>query len=232
MSAAKIDHKELERRLKEDELAVYLGSAQERLRSIWDVHSRTLAAGFIIIALVVAGFYLWSVKSNTVIRESQLLFGNATILAQAQSYPQALDQLNRILQEYSGAEIVPAARVLKGDCHFQLKEYDQALNEYRAALRSLNAADAVPVRIAIVQTLRSSGQSEQAIQELDQLYQVAQSQALKEQILYLKGSCYEDLNQPEKALETYQSIDTESSWYSLAQGRIDWLEAQPVAAIN
>lgn len=228
MSASKIDHDELQRRLEEDELQVLLAHWKDRLTA----NAGVVTAGVGIVVLVVLAWFLWTSRAEATFRESQLLFGNATAFAQQQKYEDALGQLNQLLNDYSGSDIATPARVLRGNCYYQTKQYDQALTDYRAALPRLQGDDAIPVRIAIIQTLRSSGKFDEALSELNSLEQTAASKTLKEQVLYLKGTTYEDLNDQAKAIEAYKAIPKDSAWFNMAVGRIDWLEAQPVQAIN
>ncbi len=232
MCPSKIDHKELQKRLKEDELTLYLREFIDNTRDFFEKYGKATTLTIALVVIISLGLYFWSMKSQNDFVESQILFGNATQLVQQDNHEIALQELNKLIDQYSGTEVTTFARILRAKCYFETGQYNMAVQDYQNALTQLSGVDAIPVRIALVQTYRSMGNTQQALQELETLEAEADSPFLEAQILYLRGGCYEDLDNSEKALETYKSIPRDSSWRDLARQRIDWLEAEAVEPIN
>lgn len=232
MPQTKFDHKEFQRRLKEDELGSFMSETIDNLRTLYSEHGRLAGIILALIAVIVLAGYLWTEKRKGDFNDSQMILGNATALIQQSDYTTAETELTKLITNYSGTAVATLAHILRGDCLFHQKKYEQALQEYQTALPNLYAKDKIPVRIALAQTYRSAGNPDQALRELDSLVSDVSNSALKEQVLFLKGGCYEDKNDVAKALETYKAISKESNWRALAQERIEWLEAQAVAPIN
>lgn len=232
MSSSKIDHKEFQRRLKEDELSVFLQEFTAGARSFFQKYGRALGLLIALIVVIFFGVYFMQMKAQDDFQQSQILFSNGASFVSQGNYQQAITTLNELINQYPNQPVSTIAHVLRGNCYYNTEQYDNALSDYTYALPHLDEVDAIPVQIAIVQTRRSLGQYQEALNELDKMEEKAKSDALKEQILFLKASCYEDLNQDEKALELYKKIPAESGWYGRAVERIEWLEAKPVGAIN
>lgn len=228
----KFDHKELQRRLKEDEIAVFFQEFSTNIKAIYEQYGRSIGMGILVVALVVCASYLWRAKTTADFNDSQVLFSSAAANIEKENYSEAVVNLDNVIQNYSGSHLVPAATVLRGDCYFHLEQYDMAEKDYRSAIPNLPAADAIPVRIALVQTYRSQDKFDEALAELDALEKDVKTHIAKDQIVYLKAGCYEDKNDIAQALELYKSIPSTSDFYRVARERIDWLEAKPVEAIN
>lgn len=232
MSASKIDHKELQRRLKEDELSSFFQEILDNVKSLYESYGRQIVLGLAIVLIAVCAYYVWSMKSESDSQAAQTLYSNAVANVQSEQYPQALNELTSLIKGYSGSKVAIVGLILRGDCYFKTGEFNLALLDYKNAIGRLSAEDALVARFAIAQTLRSLGKADEALQELDAAEKQAKSPIMKEQILYLRGGCYEDKNDTAKALESYKAIPSKSRWYSMAIEKIAWLEAQPVAAIN
>ncbi|MGI6456250.1 MAG: tetratricopeptide repeat protein [bacterium] len=232
MAPSKIDHKELKKRLKEDEIAVYLSEFRERTQEFWARYGSLVGMIVVIVALVVIIAWWWNWSSTQNYLQAQTYFGNATALVQQQNYQEALGQLNPLIQEHSDSDLIPAALVLRGNCYAKLGQYQESITDYRKAITMLDPIDAIPARVALVQSLRSNNQPQDALLELQTLEKVVETPAMKNLVAYLKGGIHEDLGQEQQALEAYRTVEKDSEWYSLALGRIDWLETPPVQAIN
>lgn len=232
MSASKIDHKELQRRLKEDELVHFFQEMRGNLNRIYQSYGRQVTLAIGLVAAIAIAIYFWRVKSDSDFLTSQQYYSNAVAFIQKDQYPQALNELNSLLKDYSGSKVAVMARVLRGDCFAKNGDYEMALSDYKAALSQLPAVDSLVVRFALIQTLRSLERTDEALAELDALEKRVRSPITKEQIIYLRGCCFEDKNEIDKALEAFKSISPKSNWYSLAVEKIAWLEAKPAEAIN
>jgi len=232
MTPSKIDRKELQRRLKEDELTVFLQEFYENARVFFSKYGYSLGLTLLLILVVGLAGYFWRMSSIANFNEAQALFGNGAAFITQGQYEEALGEYNKLLERYPNQKIAKLALVQRGDCYYKTQKYAEAMNDYKAALPSLELSEAIPVRIAMVQTYRSLGQFNEALSELDSLEKDAHSKSMQQYILFLKGGCYEDMDQSDKALENYRAIPTDSTYYMQAMERIDWLETKPVGAIN
>ncbi len=228
----KVDHKDLQRRLKEDEVAVFLQEFIANAKDFYENYGRLIGVGIIAIALAAAAAYLWQQKNATDFNESQILFSTATANIENEDYAEAVKNLDLVIQNYSGTPLATSAKLLRGDCYFHLEQYQMSENDYLDIIPALSKADALPVRIALVQTYRSQDKFDAAIQELETLEQSLSTTIAKEQIVFLQAKCYEDKNDSAKALERYKSIPSTSNFYRIAGERIAWLEAEPAGAID
>lgn len=231
--SAKIDHKELQRRLKEDELQVFWQEFSGNARRFYEKSGRQML--FVIGAVLVAiiGWYLWSMKSAADFQAAQLTFATGVTLTQNEQYEPALEQFNSLLQNHPGASVTTYAHLMRGRCFVEMEDYERALQEYQQALSSAKSnADKELIRVAIVQTQRSLGESDAALKEIEALEAQTKANDFKYYLAYLKGGCYEELGQTDKAIEVYKSIDKDSIWNSFALERLDWLEAEPTAVIQ
>ncbi|MGC9328750.1 MAG: tetratricopeptide repeat protein [Candidatus Hinthialibacter sp.] len=232
MSSSKLDHKELQRRLKEDELAHFLDEFRDAAVNIYENYGRQVILGLGLIAVIAAAVYFWRVKSANDFAYSQQLYANAVAYLENDQPAEALGELNSLLNDYPSSQIAVLARVLRGDCYVKMGEFNNALTDYRQVLSHLDTEESLMVRFTIVQCLRSLVQTDEALKELDVIEQQAKSNIVKEQVVYLRGCCYEDKGDNAKALEIFKTIPPESRWYSLAMEKINWLEAEQVPAIN
>lgn len=232
MSTSKIDHKELQKRLKEDELQVYLQEFNENARHFYENHGRQTLFAIGAVAIALIAWNLWSMKLQNDHTAAQASFAAGMALAEQEQFEPALEQFNTLLQSQPDSEVAPYARVMRGHCLVEMGEYDRALQEFQQALpEAASEADAALIRLAIAQTHRSLGNPSAALNEIEALEQQADSDDFKQQLLYLKGACLEEMGDAEKAIETYSSIEDDSAWYGLAQERLEWLEAEPVGTI-
>ncbi len=232
MSASKLDHKELQRRLKEDEVAHFFEIIRDDIVKIYEQYGRQVLTVVGLVAVILVAVYFWNMKSSNDFQASQQLYANAIAYVQKDQYPEALNELNSLVNSYSGSQVAVSALILRGDCFVKTGSFENALTDYRQAVGKLPLEDAVIVRFAIVQTLRSLERPDEAIQELDTIDTQTKSPSVKEQVVYLRGCCMEDKNDTAKALELFKSLTAKSKWYPFATEKIAWLEAQAASAIN
>lgn len=231
MSTSKIDHKELQKRLKEDELSVYMSEFMHNAKVFLDRYGRPLGMGIAIVAVAFIAAMLWRQKVEADYTAAQLHFGNAVAFINEDNHEQALQELGVLLNDYSGSELAPSAHLMRGNSYFELGQFDQARREYEKVLPLLTGANKLAAQIALAQTLRSLGQPQEAMAVLDEIASAGELTGdMTDQLRYMRGGCYEDMDQPDKALETYREIEPGSGWYSLVRERIEWLEAEPAAA--
>ncbi|MDP8245556.1 MAG: tetratricopeptide repeat protein [Candidatus Hinthialibacter antarcticus] len=231
--SAKIDHKELQRRLKEDELQVFWQQFIGNARRFYEKSGRQLLMGIGVVLVAIIGWYLWGMKASADFQAAQLTFATGVTLAQNEQYEPALEQFNSLLQSHPGASVTTYARLMRGRCFVELEDYDRALQEYQQALSSAKSnADKDLIRVAIVQAQRSLGNADAALKEIETLEANAKADDFTFYLAYLKGGCYEELDQTDKAIQAYQSISKDSVWNSFALERLDWLEAEATAPLQ
>jgi tetratricopeptide (TPR) repeat protein len=135
MSASKIDHKELQRRLKEDELAHFFQEMRDNLNRIYQSYGRQVTLAIGLVAVIAIAIYFWSVKSDSDFLASQQYYSNAVAFIQKDQYPEALNELNsllKILRLSSGDDGSRTAR----DCFAKNGDYEMALSDYKARCRN------------------------------------------------------------------------------------------------
>lgn len=230
--SSKIDHKELQKRLKEDEVAVMVGELSHKARSIFQQHGNTI---LLVIGLIIIGYIayqLWQKKSNTDFVAVQNQFAAANALIVQENFDGAIQQFGALLNDFPNSGLSPVAYLLRADCYYQKDEYELALHDYQAALPGLSGGDVILAQTGLIQTYRSLNRQDDALGVVQSALNSAQSDELKNQLRYLEASCYKDKGDNAKALEVFHSMDTESSWFSQARQHIEWLEAEAVSSIN
>jgi tetratricopeptide (TPR) repeat protein len=232
MNAPKMDHKELQQRLKEDEVAVFTHDAVVKLKSIWADYGTNIVLGVVIVVLLFIAQSMWKTGNARKFAESQIVFGNATTVLQQGDTEFAITQLDSFLDKYGGSDLAVSAKILRASAYAKNGNYDLALKDFQSVSGVVEGVDRVTVLTGIAQTYRSMGNADEAIKEIEKLESVVQTDEMKQQALFIKAGCYQDLGQNDKALELFKSIDSESPWYTLAQDRIDWLEGAVVPPIN
>ncbi|MDX9752428.1 MAG: tetratricopeptide repeat protein [bacterium] len=232
MNAPKIDHKELQKRLKEDEFQVYMQEMFFRLRDLWQEHGRMVLASVLVVIVAVSAYFIWKKNSETNYLLSQVTFASASALIQQDKASEALVQLDSFLDKYPNSPLAIPARVLRGNAYAKIGEYELAKQNFEAVLPLLTGVDKLLAQIAIAQACRSLQQPQEALNLLAAMEPGLTSDDMKSQIEFIKGGCYEDLGQKEQAIETYQRVSKDSSWFSLAQERVEWINAPVVPAIN
>ncbi len=232
MSASKMDHKELQRRLKEDEVAVFITEVKDKVKMLYSDYGRQSLLAICLIAVVLFASHFWKAKRMNDFEASQRLYSNAVAFVQQSQYHDALNDLGTLLDDYSGSKIAVMAKVMRGNCYSQIGEYDLALADYQAVVSKLAPEEASMVRLSMVQTLRSLDKPDDALQELAIVEKQVKSPSMKEQIIYLRGCCYEDKNDVDQALIAFKAIPPESKLNSLASDKISILEAPTVEPIN
>jgi predicted negative regulator of RcsB-dependent stress response len=232
MSSSKIDHKELEKRLKEDELEVFLSEFKKTSLSLYERYGTQTFMAIAALAVAFLLYNFWNGQSEKSYQEAQLQYANASILIDDKKYDEALSPLNSLIEQFSSMPIATLGRVLRANCYIKSGQIDKAIEDYRYAIPKLAEIDSIPVRFSLVQSLRSAGKPDEALQELDGLDGIVQSDSLKEQISFLRAACHEDKGNVDEALKLYESIKPESSWYSMAGERMEWIQSQSVKPIN
>ena len=231
--SAKIDHKELQRRLKEDELQVFWQEFTGNVRRFYNESGRQILIVIIVVLVAVVGWRLWSMKSAADFQAAQLTFATGVTLTQNQQYEPALEQFNSLLQKQPSASVATYAHLMRGHCFVKMEDYDRALTEYQQALSTAKSdADKELIRVSMAQTQRSLGKPAEALKEIEALEASASADEFKSYMAYLKGGCLEELGQADQAVEAYNSIPKDSVWKSFAMERLDWLEAKPVPPIQ
>lgn len=232
--SSKIDHKELQRRLKEDEVQVYIQELVENGRTFLDTYGAKIGFGLLVVLILSIGTYVWQSRQQSNFTLAQTYFANALTLIQFEQpqYEQAISELTRLIQEFPDARVTPLAFLQRANAHFNTGNLEQALTDYQTAAAQLPVREKIAATMGIIQTHRSLGNAQAALDTIASLEPTLQSDAMKNKILFLKGGVYQDMGDDANALSTYRSIDPDSSWYSFAQDQIRWLEASAVSSVN
>lgn len=149
----------------------------------------------------------YSVTRNGEEKNKQI-FDAYMILAQARIYRgkslEALDALNYVFTRMKDDKRIALARIYQGLAYDQIKDYHRA-HETFAKLKSEDISKSYAKLLSIYysESLLDAGKKEEAAKELDNAFELNSNRKLKSRIAYLRGQVLENLNQNEKARESY-----------------------------
>lgn len=149
----------------------------------------------------------YSVTRNGEEKNKQI-FDAYMILAQARIYRgkslEALDALNYVFTRMKDDKRIPLARIYQGLAYDQIKDYHRA-HETFAKLKSEDISKSYAKLLSIYysESLLDAGKKEEAAKELDNAFELNTNRKLKSRIAYLRGQVLENLNQNDKARESY-----------------------------
>lgn len=149
----------------------------------------------------------YSVTRNGEEKNKQI-FDAYMILAQARIYRgkslEALDALNYVFTHMKDDKRIALARIYQGLAYDKVKDYHRA-HETFAKLKGENIDKSYAKLLSIyyAESLLDAGKKEEAAKELDLAYELNSNRKLKSRIAYLRGQVYENLNQNDKARESY-----------------------------
>jgi tetratricopeptide (TPR) repeat protein len=235
MPEHKIHRKELKKKLKEDEVAVFVTDVRESVSQYVGRYGRLTFWSVLAVVLVVSFVMLWRWKRIADLTNAQEIYTAAIsqITYPHQDFAAAQNTLTELIERFSNQECLPAALALRGYCRHKTQDYAGALSDYQAALnRVADQPTKHSLRVSIAQCHRSLGQTDQAVEELESLRAESPAGVMRDQITYLVAQCKEDLNQPDQALALYNEISDGSMYKIMARERIAWLEAQPIPPLN
>ncbi|WP_228452274.1 tetratricopeptide repeat protein [Chryseobacterium sp. c4a] len=149
----------------------------------------------------------YSVTRNGEEKNKQI-FDAYIILAQSRIYRnkplEALDALNYVFTHMKDDKRIPLARIYQGVAYDKIKDYHRA-HETFAKLKDdkINKSYAKLLSIYYAESLLDAGKKEDAARELDLAFELNSNRKLKSRIAYLRGQVLENLNQNDKARESY-----------------------------
>lgn len=149
----------------------------------------------------------YSVTRNGEEKNKQI-FDAYMILAQARIYRgkslEALDALNYVFTRMKNDKRIALARIYQGLAYDQIKDYHRA-HETFAKLKSEDISKSYAKLLSIYysESLLDAGKKEEAAKELDNAFELNSNRKLKSRIAYLRGQVLENLNQNDKARESY-----------------------------
>lgn len=140
--------------------------------------------------------------------KNKTIFDAYIILAQSRIYQnksvQALDALNYLFTHMKDDKRIPLAKIYQGAAYAQIKDYHRA-DEIFSKLRGENISKSYEKLLSIYysESLLDSGKKEEAAKELDNAFEFNSDRKLKSRIAFLRGQILENLNQNEKARESF-----------------------------
>lgn len=138
------------------------------------------------------------------------IFDAYMILAQARIYRgkslEALDALNYVFTHMKDDKRIPLAKIYQGLAYAQIKNYHKA-HEVFSKLKSEKISKQYEKLLSIYysESLLDAGKKEEAVRELDNAFELNSNRKLKSRIAYLRGQVLENLNQNEKARESFMA---------------------------
>jgi len=187
----------------------------------------------IFIAIIVIAMCIWGFKKCKASEEEDAQ--NAISLCQQdfanQDFEKALKGdgarskgFAKIINEYSGTKTSNLARlyaaicVLQNDTTLSKKSFDEAisyLKEYKSQDDNTVSAAAIGM---LGNCLVSNGDKQGGAEKLIEAAKKADNESLSPLFLFQAGEIYEDLKQPEKALELYNQIKNDYPQSSMSTG--------------
>ncbi|WP_454047850.1 type IX secretion system periplasmic lipoprotein PorW/SprE [Chryseobacterium sp. Marseille-Q8038] len=149
----------------------------------------------------------YSVTRNGEEKNKQI-FDAYMILAQARIYRgkslEALDALNYVFTHMKDDKRIALARIYQGLAYDKIKDYHRA-HETFAKLKGEDISKSYAKLLSIYysESLLEAGKKEEAAKELDDAFELNGNRKLKSRIAYLRGQVLENLNQNDKARESY-----------------------------
>ncbi|WP_276963342.1 tetratricopeptide repeat protein [Chryseobacterium sp.] len=149
----------------------------------------------------------YSVTRNGEEKNKQI-FDAYMILAQARIYRgkslEALDALNYVFTRMKDDKRIALARIYQGLAYDKIKDYHRA-HETFAKLKSEDISKSYAKLLSIYysESLLDAGKKEEAAKELNNAFELNSDRKLKSRIAYLRGQVLENLNQNDKARESY-----------------------------
>ncbi|UKB79700.1 tetratricopeptide repeat protein [Chryseobacterium sp. MEBOG07] len=140
--------------------------------------------------------------------KNKTIFDAYMILVQSRIYRgkslEALDALNYVFTHMKDDKRIALARIYQGLAYDKIKDYHRA-HETFAKLKGedINKSYAKLLSIYYSESLLDAGKKEEAAQELDNAFELNSNRKLKSRIAYLRGQVLENLNQNDKARESY-----------------------------
>lgn len=155
---------------------------------------------------------LKAINKYSVIRngeeKNKQIFDAYMILVQSRIYQnkplEALDALNYVFTHMKEDKRLPLARIYQGAAYAKIKDYHKA-HETFAKLKGEDISKSYAKLLSIYysESLLDAGKKEEAAKELDNAFELNSDRKLKSRIAYLRGQVLENLNQNEKARESY-----------------------------
>jgi len=155
---------------------------------------------------------LKAINKYSVIRngeeKNKQIFDAYMILVQSRIYQnkplEALDALNYVFTHMKEDKRLPLARIYQGAAYDKIKDYHKA-HETFAKLKGEDISKSYAKLLSIYysESLLDAGKKEEAAKELDNAFELNSNRKLKSRIAYLRGQVFENLNQNEKARESY-----------------------------
>ncbi|WP_259127569.1 type IX secretion system periplasmic lipoprotein PorW/SprE [Chryseobacterium ginsenosidimutans] len=157
---------------------------------------------------------LKAINKYSVIRhgeeQNKQIFDAYMILAQSRIYRgkslEALDALNYVFTHMKDDKRIPLARVYQGLAYAEIKNYHKS-QEVFAKLKTEKISKTYDKLLSIYQSeaYLDEGKKEEAVKELDRAFELNSNRKLKSRIAFLRGQILENLNQNEKARESFMA---------------------------
>ncbi|MDQ0592234.1 tetratricopeptide (TPR) repeat protein [Chryseobacterium ginsenosidimutans] len=157
---------------------------------------------------------LKAINKYSVIRhgeeQNKQIFDAYMILAQSRIYRgkslEALDALNYVFTHMKDDKRIPLARIYQGLAYAEIKNYHKA-QEVFSKLKSEKISKNYDKLLSIYQSeaYLDNGKKEEAVKELDRAFELNGNRKLKSRIAFLRGQILENLNQNEKARESFMA---------------------------
>ncbi|WP_027378647.1 type IX secretion system periplasmic lipoprotein PorW/SprE [Chryseobacterium daeguense] len=142
--------------------------------------------------------------------KNKQIFEAYMILAQARIYGgkplEALDALNYVFTHMKDDKRLPLAKVYQGLAYAQIKDYHKAQDVFnKVKSEKIDKDYDKLLSIYQAEAYLDAGKKEEAVKELDRAFELNSNRKLKSRIAYLRGQVLTNLNQNDRARESFMA---------------------------
>ncbi len=143
------------------------------------------------------------VEKNKKIFDAHILLAQARLMMDKPLA--ALDAVNYLFANMSKDKDLPLAKIYQAQAYTKLKDYYRADEIFREVKndKKLKKGHAKLLSVYYSELLLESGKKEEAIQELEEAFQLNKNRELRSRISFLRGQILNEVGRPEEARESF-----------------------------
>lgn len=150
------------------------------------------------------------------------------------TYEDVLALYQQILDQHAGTNSAERALFFSGSLEYHQGHYDAARQHFETYITQYPRGELVAqAKESLAYVYEQQGEYQRALEQLQSIDHPNLSASKQSQIRLAIGRNYENLQQKEKAIETYQHIldsNTSGSWKNMARERLDILQPPTATA--
>ncbi len=137
--------------------------------------------------------------------------GQASLYSERGENTKAIEAYDQMIQTFPNSPRMAEARLGKANIAFLLKQYDNAISEFRAIIDGFATNEQKQEAVekayfGLAWSYLKKGDIDESVNVFSAIKDKAQNKTVKISALTQIGDAYQDVNQPEKAIEIYDQI--------------------------